>query len=47
MKEWDLTLIYPSEEAWEEDFNKIKDDVVAYEALKGTLNSAEGFRKIF
>jgi len=45
MKDWDLTLIYPSEEAWEEDFNKIKDDTLAYLSLQGKLNNAEGFKE--
>ncbi len=43
MNEWNLKLIYESEEDFEADFNKISDDIKNISNLKGKLNCPEGF----
>lgn len=43
MNEWNLKLIYPTESEWEKDFQAIQDDIKEFEALKGKLNTKEGF----
>lgn len=39
--QWDLTVLYPTDEAWEEDFQKIDGLVKPLEAMRGLLSSAE------
>ncbi|MGO1356028.1 MAG: oligoendopeptidase F [Alkalibacterium gilvum] len=38
-KTWDLTVIYRSDEKWEEDFKQIKDSVEKVKAYQGKLNN--------
>ena len=42
MKEWDLTLIYKTEDDFNKDFNEFENDVKNLESLKGKLNTKEG-----
>ncbi len=43
--EWNLSLIYETEEAWEADFKKVDEDIKNIESTKGSLNTLEGIRK--
>ena len=38
---WDLTVLYPDDEAWEADFVRIDELVAPLQAMRGTLNSPE------
>lgn len=42
MNEWNLKLIYETEEAFEADFNELSNDLKDILSLKGTLNNPEG-----
>ena len=39
---WDLTVIYPSAEEWQKDYDKVMDMLNEYERFRGTLNNAQG-----
>lgn len=43
--EWDLTLIYSSDDAWEKDFLELSEDVKQLESLKGQLHDVAGLKK--
>ncbi len=43
--QWDLSVLYPTDEAWEEDFKKIDGLAAPLEAMRGTLNSPEAVGK--
>lgn len=43
--EWNLSLIYETEEAWESDFKLVDEDIKNIESTKGRLNTLEGIRK--
>ena len=38
---WDLSLVYPSDEAWESDFATIESQLGAFEAFKGQLDKPQ------
>ena len=38
---WDLTLIYKTNEDYLKDFNSLEEDVLKIESLKGKLNTEE------
>ena len=42
MNDWNLKLIYESEEAFENDFNELSNDIKNILSLKGKLNNPEG-----
>ena len=42
MNDWNLKLIYESEEAFEKDFNELSNDIKNILSLKGKLNNPEG-----
>ena len=42
MYEWNLKLIYETEEAFEADFNELSNDIKKISGLKGKLNNPEG-----
>ena len=45
---WDLTALYPSDEAWEKDFAAVEDKLPELAAFKGTLEQgAETLRRYF
>lgn len=39
---WDLTVIYPSAEEWQKDYDKVMDMLNEYDRFRGTLNNAQG-----
>ena len=39
---WDLTVIYPSAEEWQKDYDKVMKMLDEYERFRGTLNNAQG-----
>ena len=41
---WDLTVIYPSAEEWQKDYDKVMKMLDEYERFRGTLNNAQGIR---
>lgn len=43
--EWDLTLIYSSDDAWEKDLLELSEDVKQLESLKGQLHDVAGLKK--
>ena len=38
---WKLSDIYASDQAWEEDFNTVKEQIPKLQEFRGQLNSAE------
>lgn len=44
MDKWDLTRIYPSEDAFEKDLERIRSLIGELKELEGKLNTEEGFR---
>ena len=44
---WDLSTLYPSDAAFEEDFRKLDDRIAAVAAFEGTLNDAARIRACF
>lgn len=45
--EWDLTELYPDDEAFEKDMKRVEELLPEVEEIKGTLNSAEGFLNLY
>lgn len=44
MSKWDLSVFYPSDEAWEVDFNLLKTKVSEFSNFKGKLGAFESFK---
>jgi oligoendopeptidase F len=44
MSKWDLSVFYPSDEAWEVDFNLLKTKVSEFSNFKGQLGAFESFK---
>lgn len=42
--QWDLSLIYETEQVFFDEFSRIDEDILHMEALKGTLGTYEGFK---
>ncbi len=40
--DWDLSLLYEDEEAWQSDYEKVYSMLDTYEEMRGTLNTAQG-----
>jgi len=44
MSKWDLSVFYPNDEAWEKDFNILKERVSKFNDFKGKLHEFETFK---
>src|SRR5690554_1673719 len=44
MSKWDLSVFYPNDEAWEKDFNILKERVSKFNDFKGKLHEYETFK---